>query len=337
MESLLYLIISACAVVGFAISYTIHKKKRTGQPLYCPLKFHCDPVVKSQHSKFLHIPLEYWGMTYYAIVFLSYMGFVFFPGVTIERFFVLSIIIATGFAYFFSMYLTGIQAFILKQWCSWCLMSAALCTIIFFSVIQASVFDMMPYIKNYRALITGMHLLGIVLGLGGTIVTDVLFIKFLKDAKISKDEAGILHLLSQIIWFGLGIIVVSGGLLFVSDIERYVHSVKFLVKMLIVAILIFNGFILNMVIIPRLSQIPFGKLLTSRDEKMRNFRRLAFALGAISATSWYSAFVLGLLRFSPFPFEIIFSIYVTLLVIAIIASQFLEVFIAKSKSQERAE
>lgn len=328
----MYLVISACAAIGFVIAYNIYKKKTAKKPLFCPMKFHCDPVVHSEYSSLFHIPLEYWGMIYYGIVFLSYMSFVFLPDITIHKFFVLTTIIATGFAYLFSMYLTGIQAFILKQWCSWCLMSAILCTIIFFSVIQASVFDMMPYIKNYRLLITGLHLFGIILGFGGTIITDILFIKFLKDSRISKDEANILHFLSQIIWFGLGVIVISGTLLFVSDIERYSHSVKFLVKMLIVAIVIFNGFILNMIVAPKLIQIPFGEFLTSYDVKLRNFRRLVFALGAVSVISWYSTFVLGLLRSSPFPFEVIFSIYITLLAVAIVVSQFLEVFIARVKS-----
>ncbi|MDP2638394.1 MAG: vitamin K epoxide reductase family protein [Candidatus Levybacteria bacterium] len=331
MEIIFYLVTVAAAALGFIISLNIHRKKKQKKPLVCPLRFHCDAVVHSEYSTFFKIPLEYIGMLYYATIFLSYMSFLLFPDMIVHRYFVVAVSGATAFAFLFSMYLIGIQAFILKQWCTWCIMSAGLCVLIFFSVVQVSLFDMLPFIQNYTMFIVGIHLFGVILGFGGALVTDIFFVKFLKDLKIVKEELNTLKTFSQIIWVGLGIILVSGSLLFLSNPERYLNSAKFPVKMIAVGVIIFNGFILNSVVTPKLSSIPFGKLLTSEDRKMRSMRRAVFALGAVSTTSWWTAFVLGVMNRSPAPFYVILGIYLLLLLGAVVVSQILEKVISRRK------
>lgn len=319
------MIIAGCGLAGFSLSYIILKKKREPEPLVCPLKFHCDTVVHSSYSKLFGIPLEYLGMFYYGFISLSYISFLYLPEIAIYNFFVLATILATGFAFFFSMYLTSVQAFVLREWCTWCLMSAGLCIVIFLLVVQSSVFDTIPYLQAYRPFILGAHLIGLLLGFGGAIISDVFFMKFLKDLKISKNESETLKTLSQIVWFGLGIIVISGILLFLSDAERLSGSAKFLAKMIVVSVLIINGFLLNIIVAPKLTSMFFGKL-TDKEKGVRNLRRLAFALGAVSMTSWSSAFILGIMRTSPASLHVILAIYASLLLIAITFSQIFELF-----------
>lgn len=146
MESFWYLLISAASFTGFAISLNIWKKKRTKKPFACPLRFRCETVVHSSYSKLLGIPLEYLGLLYYGLIFVSYLSFFLFPEIVrSDRIFVYSVSIATIIAFVVSIYLTFVQAFLLKEWCSLCLVSALMCTIIFISVLKISQTVPLPF------------------------------------------------------------------------------------------------------------------------------------------------------------------------------------------------
>ena len=331
VQNIFYAVICLCAALGFSLAFNIFLKKKAKKPLICPLKGQCDAVVHSEYSKLFGIPLELLGMFYYLVILLSYGSFIFFADITVHEFFVLGVTFATGIAFFFSIYLTAIQAFVLKKWCTWCLMSATLCTLIFFAVVQLSFFDMMPYLATYKPLILGVHLAGVVIGFGGAIIADMFFMKFLKDFRISADESAFLKTLSQIIWFGLGVIFIGGLFLFLSDVDTYAHSAKFLAKMVVVAVIIVNGFFLNTFVSQNLTKIPFEGEISDLDEKTKETRKLAFALGAISATSWWTAFILGMMRASPAPFITILAVYFCALLGVVITSQIVEKFLSKKK------
>lgn len=331
VQNLFYALICLCAALGFSLAFNIFLKKKTKKPLVCPLKGHCDVVVHSEYSKLFGIPLELLGMFYYLVILLSYASFIFFSDIKVHSFFVLGVTFATGIAFFFSLYLTAIQAFVLKVWCTWCLGSATLCTLIFLGVVQLSFFDMMPYLAAYKQLILGVHLAGVVIGFGGAIIADMFFMKFLKNFRISEGEANVLKTLSHIIWLGLAIIFIGGLFLFLSDVEKYSNSAKFLAKMVVVAVIIVNGFFLNIFVSPNLTKIPFDGEISDLDEKTKENRKLAFALGAISATSWWTAFILGMMKASPAPFITILAVYFTALLGAVITSQLVEKFLSTKK------
>lgn len=113
--------IAILATAGFMLAAYIHFHKRTARPLVCPIGHQCDAVIHSDYSKFFEVPVEILGMMYYAVIAVSYFVF---PGAMALR-------VLTGAAFGFSLYLVSIQLFVLKQWCTWCLCSAALCTGIF--------------------------------------------------------------------------------------------------------------------------------------------------------------------------------------------------------------
>ena len=114
-------------------------------------------------------------------------------------------------------------------------------------------------------------------------------------------------------------ILISGAGLYIPQAYDLNHSPKFLVKMIIVAVLIVNGILLNVFITPRLEEI----------FKLRRIRKLAFALGATSITSWYSAFVLGAFRSLDVAFIPLLATYAALLFCAVIGSQIMEHLISK--------
>lgn len=137
MNTLYHLVIILAAIAGFYIAYRIRHKKKKG-PFVCPMNFDCHTVVTSEYSKVLGIPLEFIGMTYYALVAVSYSLFLALPELKVAVLYTQSVLVLSIAAFLFSMYLTAIQAFKLKQWCTYCLFSAGMCTIIFLAVMMLS-------------------------------------------------------------------------------------------------------------------------------------------------------------------------------------------------------
>src|SRR3989338_1491242 len=108
--------------------------------------------------------------------------------------------------------------------------------------------DPIIILREYRTAILIFHLIAAAIGLGGATITDVFFFRFLKDFKISEMEFGILKVLSQVIWFALALVIITGIGLYLPASERLLVSSKFLVKMVVVAVIVANGVILNLLI-----------------------------------------------------------------------------------------
>lgn len=136
-DSILHLLVILLGIAGFAIAQYIFVKKTEHQKssgsaraLVCPLGHTCDPVIHSPYSFFFGIRVEVLGMAYYGSVIILHAILLAFSGLALP---VLSLgmLAATAAAFLFSLYLTFVQAFLLKIWCTWCLFSASLCTLIF--------------------------------------------------------------------------------------------------------------------------------------------------------------------------------------------------------------
>src|SRR3989344_8017665 len=323
-----YVIIIFVAFSGFLLAAYIRHKKVSKESLVCPLKADCDTVIFSDYSRFFGVPIELLGMAYYLIVAIAYGVFLAAP-VSMPQFVVFGVFSMTVIAFLFSLYLTFVQAFALKQWCTWCLASAGMCTAILGLAVFASSYDPTIILKEYRTVILTLHLIATAIGLGAATITDVFFFKFLKDFKISELESDVLNTLSQVIWFALAMIILTGIGLYVPVSERLMVSSKFLMKMVVVAVIVINGAILNLLISPKLIHISFGEPHEHQSGELHKTRKLAFALGAVSITSWYSAFILGAIRQPPFSFSQLLGIYLTILAIAVIGSQIMDRMVAK--------
>ena len=124
-------IIIFLAFVGYLIAaYIRHHKKNSKEKLVCPLKANCDEVIHSDYSKFLGISVEILGMFYYGLIAVAYGLFVVFP-ITETTVTVFLIHSASAAAFLFSFYLILVQAFAIKNWCTWCLISASISASIF--------------------------------------------------------------------------------------------------------------------------------------------------------------------------------------------------------------
>ena len=127
-----HILLSAIGIAGFSLCRYLYKCKHEKQPLICPMRGNCDFVTTSKYSKFLGIHLEIIGMIYYGLVAVVHASMLLFPMLAGTNETMLGLA-ASSCAFVFSIYLTGIQAFVLRQWCTWCLTSAALCALIFFT------------------------------------------------------------------------------------------------------------------------------------------------------------------------------------------------------------
>ena len=236
-------------LLGFLVCRHIFLSRRRGEFLACPFgRTSCEAVQASAHARFLSVRLEVLGMIYFAFIFLVNSALLLLPFVTLPAIFgisALSVIIAAA-AFLFALYLLFIQAVSLGEFCSWCLASLALCVFIFFYTFAFAGPALIFYLAEYRQIVTGAHLLGLALGLGGATIADVFFFRFIKNRKISYSETGVLHTLSQVIWLGLGLMVASGLGLYLPAAEALNGSGKFLAKMIVVAVIIANGLFLNL-------------------------------------------------------------------------------------------
>ncbi len=125
---ILHTIILFVGFLGFMLASYIHNKKKAKKKLICPMRSNCETVIHSDYSKILGIPVEILGMSYYAFVSIMYGMYNLFGLMYPLPCILLGISLS---AFLFSLYLISIQAFVIKQWCAWCLTSAFISTIIF--------------------------------------------------------------------------------------------------------------------------------------------------------------------------------------------------------------
>ncbi|MSU44866.1 vitamin K epoxide reductase family protein [Candidatus Nomurabacteria bacterium] len=136
------IIILILGLCGFMVARHIHQhKKINAAPLVCPIGFDCNAVVHSDYSRFFGVPVEIFGMIYYVIISLSYLLFIFVPNIpnALQLNLVALLILISLLAFLFSSYLIGVQVFILKKGCSWCIVSAFICLFIF--ILTALTYD----------------------------------------------------------------------------------------------------------------------------------------------------------------------------------------------------
>lgn len=124
------LIIIGAGLMGLGISLYIHYKKSTRQKLVCLIGETCTEVVGSRYGNMFGISNEIFGIVYYGFVVMVVAFRPLFPLLQLQTI-VLALSLATGLAAGFSIVLIGIQMFILKKWCDWCVISSALSIFIF--------------------------------------------------------------------------------------------------------------------------------------------------------------------------------------------------------------
>lgn len=315
-----YLFTILFALIGFSVTAMIRHKKKNGHALVCPLGSDCNQIVYSSYSKFFGIEVVNFGLFYYGFIVVLYAFLALFGATLPDYIFLIGFLFSVG-AVIFSVYLLIIQFLVMKEWCFWCIVSAFTTLLILVSSGMVMGTNLYTFLIEYKSVIIIFHALSAALGVGTVLVTDVFFMKFLKDYKISQSESEILDTLSQVVWFALGMLILTGVALFLPTSAEYLAKTKFLAKVVVVGVVIINGALLNLLVAPKLMKISFGADPADHKHESHHLRKFAFAFGAVSIVSWISTFILGSLRSLPLSVLEILGIYVVIVIIAVAGSQ----------------
>lgn len=117
-------LLAALAVIGLLDSWYIFYKKQRNEKLVCLIGQDCNEVVTSKYSHVYGIPNEVLGIIFY----LSVLGMLILVALGISELHGISLMavihIIAFFALLLSVFLTAIQAFVLKAWCEYCLIAS---------------------------------------------------------------------------------------------------------------------------------------------------------------------------------------------------------------------
>lgn len=262
----------------------------------------------SEHSRFFGIRLEILGLMYYALIGVFYIFFLLFPSL-LTTFISSSVFFLSFGAFLFSLYLTFLQFFVLRELCTWCLMSASFSTFLFIFSAARIYQPLLSILEKYHQGFLIAHVFAVVLGFGAVLVAEIFFKNFLRDGDISSFESSAFTTISQVIWFACGLLLLSGVGLVLPAWREFFDTPKFLLKMIVVGVIFINGGLLHVFCLPYLHLLSF-----SHPSPARFRRRLFFIFGAISFVSWSSAFLLGMissfsLGFSALLFLYVFSLF----------------------------
>lgn len=166
--------------------------------------------------------------------------------------------------------------------------------------------------------ILAVHLLGCAFGIGASTILDLRVLALLSGRKITAEDVALARLLAIFVRGGLALLWLSG----LCFLARYwiltpelLGNPKLHAKIAIVLALTLNGLLIEFWALPLLVRQQ-GRALF--DGLPRRSQVAALAAGAVSATSWYTAFTLGIFRELNFvaPGWLILAIYLALIALA---------------------
>jgi hypothetical protein len=123
----------------------------------------------------------------------------------------------------------------------------------------------------------------------------------------------VMHVATRCVMLGLGLLIASGFALVATGTHR---SQRFWAKMIVVAVITLNGTVAHRLTFPRLSTA----LREGRVKLTLPFLHQLSVAAAISATSWYSALVLGAWKTAHLTMGLYLMIYVGVLFGAMVFS-----------------
>lgn len=132
-SSKLFVIIACVALVGLADAIYLTVQHVTGQSVRCTIVSGCSEVLSSSYASFNGIPLALIGAVAYFTVFslaiLAAFGYPF-----VRRL----LAVTVGLMFLTTLWLLYLQAFVIGHFCQFCLLSAAVTTVLTGLVMMAS-------------------------------------------------------------------------------------------------------------------------------------------------------------------------------------------------------
>lgn len=116
------IIFISLAFFGLLDALYIMKHTKKEETLICPIGFECNAVVNSKYATFLGMRNDVLGVLYYVTILVFGVSLYLLPELLTQL--INLVKLGTAGAAAFSLYLTYIQAFKLKNFCLYCLFSA---------------------------------------------------------------------------------------------------------------------------------------------------------------------------------------------------------------------
>lgn len=312
------LTISCLGAAGFLLARHIYKKKQEKKPLMCPLRTKCEQVVTSDYSRLAGFPLEKLGMYYYGLVFLVYGFLYLFPSLHSSMVsFVL--MIASAGAFLLSLYLVCVQAFALRAWCTWCLMSALLSTLIFSLSLFGNLNAALVILKSSSYIFFVLNALALIVGFSSTATADLFFFHYLHEKKISMNEGAILNMLSKMIWISLSVLILTFWALCIP--RPLMTSDAFFFMKITNMIVISAGVIgLYLLIYPRLLSFSYEQMQIDHSDEIQRYRKWSLVLSSSTMMSWCMLFATTFVFSEKSHVPLLFKLYFLLVFSSILIS-----------------
>ena len=129
----LYIVTACLALVGLADSIYLTVQHVTGESVRCTIVSGCSEVLSSPYASINGIPLASIGAVAYFTVFsLATLAAFGYPLVG------KLLVLVTGLMFLTTLWLIYLQAFVIGQFCQFCLLSAAVTTLLMILVVIAS-------------------------------------------------------------------------------------------------------------------------------------------------------------------------------------------------------
>ncbi|OGY61627.1 MAG: hypothetical protein A3I33_00705 [Candidatus Colwellbacteria bacterium RIFCSPLOWO2_02_FULL_45_11] len=113
------------SVIGFSDATYLTAKHYLDDPVTCSIFKGCETVTESKYSTVFNIPIALFGVFYY--LFVSVLLFLYMEGLKVLKLLLLS----TTSAFFVTLFLVYLQAFVLNAFCMFCIISAVSSTALF--------------------------------------------------------------------------------------------------------------------------------------------------------------------------------------------------------------
>jgi uncharacterized membrane protein len=272
---------------GLIIANKIRLEKKAGRKMVCPLNGNCEEVLTSDFSKMAGVSIELAGMTYYSIVLVSSILFIIIPSLK----FSLVEIVLFGlilFGFLFSVYLTFLQAFYLKNWCTWCLYSGLFSTLIFIVAtinFYLNLETLIAVMKNAPWFFIIVNIFAYSLGTSLAIITEILTLRFLRDFKIDQKEKMTLIYLWQILWSTIFLVLISSFAIYAFNLHIYDNQRLFQIKSAIFAFIIFASILMSIFILPKLDKSKIA-CTVMHIRTVSLYRNLAIFFSTMILASW---------------------------------------------------
>lgn len=117
-----YALLFTLSAIGISETVYLIKKRKAQEKPVCFLRGDCHKVLESKYSKIFGIHNDIWGLLFYSAIFLIIAFLVVGAGPQGLLDVLVNVIIFGGVI--MSLFFIYLQWRVIKDWCSWCLLSA---------------------------------------------------------------------------------------------------------------------------------------------------------------------------------------------------------------------